>query len=145
MNSSFDKPDTICWVAIPLLLFIGLLTITQSVNFYLHDTYFVVTGLHLAILFALILAILGLGYRLVRMAKGVLVTLLTKVHLGMTLGGMLLMMGLLPLLDSALPGHWAYRLIEYLFCGSVGAILLSQPCFLINLLIGILRSKVSKE
>lgn len=141
MKFSTSRPEQICWITVPLLLLPGLLTYRQSVDLYLHDTYFVISNLHLGVLFGLGLSLLGLGYWLVQKTNGNLFRLLSIIHLWLTLGGVLSIMLLVPLMSTEANMQAAYHPVNYLLLAALTALVLGQPLYILNLLIGSLRRK----
>ena len=125
----------------PVLLVLGLLTFNQSVDMYVHDTYFVISNLHLAVLFGLTLSLLGLGYWIINKIKGNLIKLLSVIHLTLTIGGILLLMLLVPLTGKETESYIGYHKIDYLFMAAMFSILSSQLIYVLNLIAGGFRRK----
>lgn len=144
MKLSITRPEKICWIAIPPILLTGLMTLNETLDIQVHDTYFVFSNFHLGILSGLILGILGLGYWFVNKIKGDLTESLTWVHLIFTIGGILLALMLTTLPDSGaeVKGDYeTFRFINFGISGAMLAIILSQPLYLINLITGFFRRK----
>lgn len=79
MNFILNKPYKVIWYSIPFLLLLSAVKLSQALDFQFHDTYVVISLLHIGIFLAIILLILGLIYWLMRRRK--LVSWLTVLHL----------------------------------------------------------------
>ncbi len=89
MTTPIKKPHLIFLFAIPVLLLIGILSWDTVLDINVHDTYFVIAHLHIAILLSVVFGLLGLGYWIVLKVGGKLSKVLTLVHMVFTIGGVL--------------------------------------------------------
>lgn len=64
-----EKPHLIFLLAIPFIMFFGVLSGDAVLDINLHDTYFVISYLHLAMLISVLFVIIGIGYWVVQKAK----------------------------------------------------------------------------
>jgi heme/copper-type cytochrome/quinol oxidase subunit 1 len=131
MEISLNKPYLISWLAIPILVLIGLLFRQHTLDIQLYDTYFVVANLHFALAGSALLLIIGMGYWLVGLSGKTPNLVLTLVHLSLTIG--VLVIVALPLFntDSLASTEWLFLMIV--------AFLLAQCAYTINILITLLR------
>ena len=140
MKLTIDRPEKICWFAIPVILLIGLITFNKTFDLQVHDTYFVTSNLHIEILFSLLLGLLGLGYWLVNKVKARLLKLLTWIHLVFTIGSIAVVLLLTILIDLLTEGSSEYfKLVNVSMKGALSAFILGQLIYLVNLPIGIFR------
>ncbi|WP_036155256.1 hypothetical protein [Maribacter forsetii] len=84
MKKITQVPHFMFWILIPIILLIGLLKPDKTLDINIHDTYFVIALLHLAVLISIIFGILGLGYWVVIKLNRRLVNWLTIIHLIIT-------------------------------------------------------------
>lgn len=131
-------------MAVPVFLFIGLLTINKNLDIQLHDTYFVISNFHLGIFFGLTFGLIGLGYWNINKMNGDLLKSLSWIHVGLTIGGTLLILIFTSAADanSAMQGDYqSYKNINLALSGAIFIFVLSQPIYLINLFTGFYRRK----
>ena len=138
------KPFAIFWITAALILLDGFfIQNPESVtDINIHDTYYVIAHGFLAEIFALIFFILGLGYWLFYKIKRNLNPTLTLIHIIGTVGI-----------------AWLYRIVlgglNIFKCNNLeltnsfiivafSIVLLVQPIFLFNLLIGIIKPRASR-
>lgn len=82
----FDsKPHIFLWLSIPFILLMGISDLNESININFHDTYFVVSNWHLAILISMYFALLGLIYWSLIKSEFKPIEWLTLIHLGCTI------------------------------------------------------------
>lgn len=86
MAITFNKPHFVCWLAIPLLLLIGFLFSQHRLNVQLYDTYYVIANRQYAIAGSAILLIVGIGYWLLSLSGKTPNSILTGIHLFLTIG-----------------------------------------------------------
>jgi heme/copper-type cytochrome/quinol oxidase subunit 1 len=127
----FRQPYLICWLAVPVLMLMGLLFRQHSVDVQLHDTYFVIANNHVALAGSALLLVLGLGYWLMMRTRKTPNDTLTAFHLLSTIGVFVLLV--LPLSGS---GNLVSP--EWLLLG-VAAFLVGQCAYAVNILITLLR------
>ena len=62
MNKLIEKPHLIFLLSIPIIMLIGILSEDAVLDINVHDTYYVIAYLHLAILISILFGIFGIGY-----------------------------------------------------------------------------------
>lgn len=87
MKKLTQKPHFVLWTLIPVILLIGFLKPDKALDINIHDTYFVIAIMHLALLISIIFGILGFGYWVVIRLNRRLVNWLTVIHLIITVIG----------------------------------------------------------
>lgn len=135
-----NQPYKILWWTIPVMFLLIVFGIDSTFDIQKHDTYYVVSSLHLTMLFTLILSFLGGIYWLLRFHK--LQPILNMIH---ALGTSFCFIGIV--LSAILQS--IYRTKDMLLfneLNSIGAILIFmffifQFIFIINILIGLIRGK----
>ncbi|WP_461149538.1 hypothetical protein [Spirosoma pulveris] len=128
---TFRKPYLISWLAIPILLLIGLLFRQHTVNVQLYDTYFVIANRHVALAGSALLLVLGFGYWLLQRTRKTPNGILTAFHLWLTIGVLLLLV--LPIFsrNDLISTQWLFE--------SIVVLLLGQCAYVANMLITWLR------
>lgn len=138
MFSISQKPHVVMWGGAVVIMLLGIFRMNVGLDIQMHDTYIVTNYLHIGIILALLLGILGLGYWMVR--KTPLIRWMTSGHVIVTLLTFLLFMtGILGV---------SYESYEYSYLVKIGSIsvLLSvltvifQPIYLFNLIVSTLRN-----
>ena len=94
MNIFNNKPHLIFWLSIPLIILIGILSGTETMDVNVHDTYFVFTKYHLSILISTLFGIIGFGYWIMKKANRKLSKWLNWIHITLTFGSLLIMLGI---------------------------------------------------
>ncbi len=84
MTKFTKSPHIVFWILIPIILLTGFLKPDKTLDINVHDTYFVIGLISLAVLISIIFGILGLGYWVVIKLKRRLVNWLTIIHLIIT-------------------------------------------------------------
>ncbi|MGS2739688.1 hypothetical protein [Sinomicrobium sp. M5D2P17] len=57
-----ERPYLVFWWMIPVIMGLGFLHPQETLDINIHDTYYVIAYLHMAILISFVFAIIGLGY-----------------------------------------------------------------------------------
>jgi heme/copper-type cytochrome/quinol oxidase subunit 1 len=81
MKYIFEKPFTIFWIVIPIVLVIGFMNAKKNIDVNIHDTYYVASIKTLALLISLYFGLIGLLYFLFNHQNLNLLTFLTKTHI----------------------------------------------------------------
>ncbi len=97
MNRLIEKPYLIFWLSIPIIILIGFLSGDGPLDINVHDTYFIIYHIHLAMLISIIFGIIGFGYWIMQKANRRLSKWLNLTHVVLTIGGLLLIRILLQL------------------------------------------------
>lgn len=87
MTKITKTPHIVFWILIPITLLIGFLKPDKTLDINIHDTYFVIGLISLAVIISIIFGILGLGYWVIIKLNGRLVNWLTIIHLIITIIG----------------------------------------------------------
>lgn len=130
MKATLNKPYLICWLAIPLLILLGIVFIQHTTAIQLADTYYVIGKLYWALAASSLLLIIGAGYWLIN-RKNTTNRTLTAIHLLLTLTALVTFT--LPLSDS--PGHWLVWVAIVL--------VMSQVLYIINIFVTLLQQRSS--
>ena len=138
-----NKPHLIFWLSVPLIILIGILSGTETMDVNIHDTYFVFTKYHLSILISALFGIIGFGYWIMKKANRKLSKWLNWIHIILTFGSLLIMLGIpfisfeskkseFPLYDDVSIQNLILTLIFL-------TIIFGQLFYIINIIIGIFR------
>lgn len=138
MFAPLNHPYRFAWVAAPIVFVLPLLSARSIVDFQLHDTYFVSASVHLGLLLAMVLLLIGLVYWLARSLR--LVSWMTATHLFLTVL-FFLAIGVGIMLSSyfSLGDFRFFARINAVISVLVVAVVMSQFLFLLNLFIGLIR------
>lgn len=141
---NLNRPEIICWLSVPLIALLGLLTIDHNLDIQLHDTYFVISNRDLGIVFSLFIGLTGLGYWGVNRIKGSLLRSLYYIHVFFTIGGALaILIFTLFLGDNSSYGaeYQKYSNINKALAAAILLLIISQPLYFFNLIYGFLNRK----
>jgi len=92
MNTILNKPYRPIWLAILVIMCLAIAGINSAIGLQLHDTYLVITPIHLGVWLSIILGALGFLYWLVRKRK--LVHWMTAIHVAITVLSFTLIMAM---------------------------------------------------
>ncbi|SDS19805.1 hypothetical protein SAMN05192545_0951 [Maribacter dokdonensis] len=92
MTKITKTPHIVFWILIPIILLTGFLKPDKTFYFNIHDTYYVLGLINLAVLISIIFAIIGFGYWVVIKLNRRLVNWLTVIHLIITVIGFCLIL-----------------------------------------------------
>jgi len=147
MNFQKIKVYHLLWIVALLILIIGLIDPDNTLDINIHDTYFVILNLHVAIALFLFYFLNGLGYwSIQKILKKRLIKPLTIIHTTILIGSfvfywliiiyskMFLSNSTFPLFDDGRDLINITLVLELLLI-----LFLATPIFIINLLIGLLR------
>lgn len=144
------KTYNLFWSVALIILIIGLIqTNNEDTTFdiNIHDTYFVIAHIYAALFLSLVYYLMGLGYWIVqKVMKRKLVPVLTIIHSAILNGSFLVYWLLIgysrAFPDTSFPLFDNYELINLtLVVLTVLIVLIGQPIYIINLMIGILRKR----
>ena len=141
MNKLVEKPHLAFLLAIPVLMLIGILSENAVLDINVHDTYYVIPYLHLAILISILFGIIGMGYWIMQKAERKLSKWLNWTHLGLTFGGIIVVW--------ILTKFYRTETMEYEFNNNLTLIItliiilmiVGQLIFPINIIYGLIKKK----
>lgn len=116
MKKLFDEPHRIFLISAPIILLFGVWSSESVLDINVHDTYFVIAYLYLAIIFSIIFVIIGMGYWIMYKTKRKLSKWLNRIHIGLTFCG--------PLLMLILAQFYRKEIMEYEFNNNLTLIIL---------------------
>ena len=138
MNKLIEKPHLIFLLSIPIIILIGILRGDAVLDINVHDTYYIIAYLHLAILISILFGIIGLGYWIMLKAKRKLSKWLTLLHVTLTFAGLILIYSLLrSSSQSEFPIFDDQSYPNSLLTFSALLLIFSQSTYVINIIIGI--------
>ncbi|MBF4473792.1 cbb3-type cytochrome c oxidase subunit I [Flavobacterium sp. HJJ] len=150
MNLRKIKTYNLFWLVALIILVIGLIqTKNEDTTFdiNIHDTYFVIAHFYFALFLSLTYYLIGLGYWVVQKAmKRKLINVLTIIH-SVILNGSFLVYWLVigyskAFLNTPFPLFDNYQLInQTLVVLTILILLIGQPIYIINLVIGIFKKE----
>ena len=141
MNKLFEEPHLIFLLAIPIIILVGILGGDAMLDINVHDTYYVIAYLHLAILISIVFGLIGTGYWLMGKANRKLSKWLNWTHIGLTFVG--------PLVVLILAQFYQRDIMEYEFNNNLTIVImviiilviLGQILFPINIILGLFKRK----
>ncbi|UII75158.1 cbb3-type cytochrome c oxidase subunit I [Flagellimonas sp. HMM57] len=141
MNKLIEKPHLIFLLAIPIILLTGILSGDAILDINVHDTYYVITYLHFAILISTFFGIIGIGYWIIQKVGRKLSKWLNWIHIGLTFGGTIVVW--------ILAKFYRTEIMEYEFNNNLTLIITSivllmtvgQLIFPINIIYGLTKKK----
>jgi len=146
LNQLLSKPYSLCWLFAAIAILMSLGSGEENVDVNIYDTYFVISSGFLSALVTFGLGFLGMVYWLMERLNKKLYAWLTRIHLAITLGGLLLI-GILSFIRSfraefgEIISRDAEMTLDAIIWATVGCILLAQLTFLLNILRSALRSE----
>lgn len=105
----------------------------------IHDTYYVIAYMHIAILISILFGIIGLGYWAMQKANKRLSKWLNRIHLGLTFGGAIIVLILTQFYRSNIREFEFNHNLSLTITMVLMIIVLSQVLFLINVIHGLLK------
>jgi heme/copper-type cytochrome/quinol oxidase subunit 1 len=150
MNLRKIKIYNLFWLIALIILIIGIIqTNNEDTTFdiNIHDTYFVIAHFYVALFLSLAYYLIGLGYWIVQKAmKRKLINILTIIHSAILNGSFLVYWLVIgynkAFLDTPFPLFDNYQLInQTLVVLTVLILLIGQPIYIINLIIGIFNKQ----
>nr|WP_298996642.1 cbb3-type cytochrome c oxidase subunit I [uncultured Allomuricauda sp.] len=146
MNKIYKKPYLAFFSSIPIILLYGMLSGDATLDINIHDTYYVIANLHLAVLISFVFGIIGGGYWITQRVGGKLSTWLSAIHIFVTIGGLLVIF-LLPLFtfssysESSFPAYDDLVIKNLVLVCVLFSIALGQLLYLINLVLALIQKK----
>ena len=149
MNWLTEKPFISFLILIPIIMIIGFLNRKETLDINVHDTYYVINNLHLAIILSIFLAIISLGYFLIKIFSIPLINWMTISHILITIFGMLIIYILFRIqlnfevksydIESILKYSKTIQRVNFTLFSVLIVVLLSQLVFLINFAVSIFK------
>ncbi len=141
MNKLIEKPHLLFLFTIPIVLFIGILNRNTVLDINVHDTYYVIAHLHLAILLSILFGIIGIGYWVMQKVDRQLSKWLNWAHLGLTFGGTFLVWILTKFYRTEIMEYEFNNYLTMVITIVVLLIILGQLIFPINIIYGLMKKK----
>jgi heme/copper-type cytochrome/quinol oxidase subunit 1 len=141
-----DKPHLIFFITIPIIMLIGILSGDSVLDINVHDTYYVITHFHLAILISILFGIIGVGYWIIKKAYGKLSKWLNWIHIGLTFGGIIFIFTLSqlyrePKTDTILSDFDFNQNLDIITFITLLITIFGQVIYPVNLIRGILKKQ----
>ena len=141
MSKLIENPHLIFLISIPFLILIGILSGDAVLDINVHDTYYVIAYLHLAILISILFGIIAIGYWIMLKTDRKLSKWLNWTHIGLTFGGTLVVW--------ILTKFYRTEFMEYEFNNNLTLIItliivlmvVGQLIFPINIIYGLIKKK----
>jgi heme/copper-type cytochrome/quinol oxidase subunit 1 len=131
MKNLIKKPYQILWLFIPILIIVSLFQDSSPIDLQFHNSYLVILPFHFSIFWGIILGVFGGLYWIVR--RKALISWLTRLHLGVTLTGILVIY-----MISFFPSNGLflqYRSVYFFIFFTAFFWLIAQVLFVIHLLV----------
>ncbi|SMC71420.1 hypothetical protein [Cellulophaga tyrosinoxydans] len=141
MIKIIEKPHLIFLLAIPLLILIGILSGDATFNINIHNTYYVIAYLVLAILISIIFGIIGIGYWIMQKANRKLSKWLNWFHIGLTFGGALIVWILTKFYKTDLMEYKFNDNLTMIITLIILLIVIGQLMFPINIIYGLIKNR----
>jgi len=122
-------------------MLIGVLNGDATVDINVHDTYYIVARLDLAMLISMLFGVFGLGYLMVWKANGKLSKWLNWMHIGLTFGGALVVLILAQLYRKEMMEYEFNNNLTLIIMLIVSLMVLGQFFFLINMIYALVKRK----
>ncbi|KOP38447.1 hypothetical protein DBB36_12890 [Flavobacterium sp. WLB] len=138
------------WITATIILLIGIAGINNpdsTLDINVHDTYFVIAHIHIAVVLSLLYFLMGLGYWFIqKVFKKQLIKYLTAIHIVILIGSFisywLLMLYFKLFPTDAFPLFDDYQLVNMLLVSQLLLIIfIATPLYIINLLIALFSKK----
>ena len=140
MNQLLKKPYKLFWGTIPIILVMSTFGINSSIDFHFHDTYIVISTIHISLLFAIILGIFGFIYWIHREKK--LVKWMTVTHLLFTITFFIsIVLTGLRFKNITESNSTEIKVVNKTILFAFLLVLVSQLIFFANILLGIIKSR----
>lgn len=141
MNKINEKPHLIFLLAIPIITLIGILSGDAMLDINVHDTYYVIAYLHLAILISILFGIIGIGYWIMQKADRKLSKWLNWIHIGLTFGGTLMVWILTKFYRTEIMEFEFNNNLTLIITLIILLVIVGQLIFPINIIYGLIKKK----
>ena len=145
MNFLIDKPHIIYLLTIPIIMLIGILSRDVVLDINVHDSYFVITYLHFAILLSMLFGIIGIGYWIIQKTGRKLSKWLSSTHIGLTFGGILVVWILTKLYRTEIMEYEFNYYLSKTITVVILLMIVGQLTFPINIVCGLLKKNKTKS
>ncbi|WP_066219740.1 cbb3-type cytochrome c oxidase subunit I [Formosa haliotis] len=127
-------------------MLIGILSGDAALDINIHDTYYVIAHFHLAILISILFGIIGIGYWIMQKADRKLSKWLNWIHIGLTFGGIILILILSqlyrePKTDTILSDFDFNQKLDIIIFIILLITIFGQVIYPINLISGIIKKR----
>lgn len=141
MNKINEKPHLIFLLAIPIITLIGILSGDAMLDINVHDTYYVIAYLNLAILISILFGIIGIGYWIMQKADRKLSKWLNWIHIGLTFGGTLIVWILTKFYRTEIMEFEFNNNLTLIITLIILLVIVGQLIFPINIIYGLIKKK----
>ncbi|MBT0607785.1 cbb3-type cytochrome c oxidase subunit I [Aequorivita echinoideorum] len=141
MNKLIEKPHLIFLLTIPIIMLIGILSRDSVLDINVHDTYYIIAYLHLAILISIFFGIIGIGYWIMLKADRKLSKWLNWTHIGLTFGGTLVVWILTKFYRTEIMEYEFNYNLTLMITLIILLMIVGQLIFPINIIYGLIKKK----
>lgn len=128
-------------IVIPFLLLFGFLNREDTLDINIHDTYYIISCLHTAVLLSLLFGIYAWGYWVIRKSRSSVLNLIVKLHLAITFLGPIVEFGLSQFYRTETMEYEFNLKLSFILWGVVVFVLLGQLLFPVSLIYGMISRK----
>ncbi len=122
-------------------MLIGILSRDAALDINVHDTYYIIAHLHLAILASILFGIIGFGYWIMQKADRKLSKRLNWTHVGLTFGGILIVWILAQFYRTEIMEYGFNDNLTLIIKLIILLIIFGQLIFPINIIYGLIKKK----
>ena len=141
MNKLIEKPHLIFLLALPILTMAGIVSGDAIWAINVHDTYYVIAYVHLAILVSTLFGIIGIGYWIIQKADRKLSKWLNGTHISLTFGGTLMAWILTKFYRPEIMEYEFNNYLTLIITLIVLLVVFGQIIFPINIIFGLINKK----
>ena len=142
MKILINKPHLIFLLAIPIIILAGILSGESTMDFNVHDTYYVISYFHLTVLISILFGIIGIGYWIMQKADRKLSKWMNWIHIGLTLGGVIVVLILAQLYRKGIMEYEFNNNLTFIILLILLLIGIGQIIFLVNTIYGLTKEKI---
>ncbi|MBX2829059.1 MAG: cbb3-type cytochrome c oxidase subunit I [Flavobacteriaceae bacterium] len=141
MNYLIEKPYLIFLLSIPIIMLIGILSGDAVLDINVHDTYFVIAYLHLALMISVLFGIIGIGYWIMQKVDRKLSMWLNWTHIGLTFGGTFAVWILTKFYRTEIMEYEFNNNLTFIITLIILLVIFGQIIFPINIIYGLIKKK----
>ncbi len=123
------------------MILIGVLSGDTTLDINVHDTYFIISHLHLSVLISILFGIMGFGYWVIQRSGRKLSKWLNWTHILLTFGGILVVLILSRFYSQKFADYEFNMALTQIINLIILLIIIGQLVFPINIVYGLLRKK----